>query len=635
MKIISIFLCLFCLISNGQNKLPSHIELTKSQKSRFDKAKTYFEAKEYSKSNTLLRSLISTLSPSVNIEAYSLYLRNLIRMGEESKVLEECKSREFILLNYSSSYFKVFYENGNCLLSLKEFQNAKDFFDEIATLEEGKNKLNQLYAVNGHGRALIGLKKHDEALKSFNFVSKNIKFLISKLSSEEISPELKYLKDLNSKYLNYLKKYFKKQREEEFKKLVGEAFILYRDAETLRRKGNFDKSKSLFDQLISKYPKTVYAKAGKLYSIKCVLSSNDSQRKTKDIILSLESLLKTSKPHDLYTGEARLTLIKLYLDELLSFKDAEYHLSQLSKWLSTVRTNDPLNLDLKSLDGLTDKAAELVQVETPEYAKLDFWGNKDRIIPPPEQLINRITCNWYLNDLEESCAKYYGLIYLYKQEPKEALKQFKKIIKLDGNSFDGTIVQTQNDYTRLKFGAEKGYLYAYPEELKLYKGKFRLAVLLADFYYITQNFETSEKISKRLYDNYYGRLDPKQKLYPLFLLGSSAFKTKGVDEAVKVYSQIVRKRETTFTKTRALFALGNISIFSSDEKRKMLGYKCLNTLIGERKVGEYYAKAHITLALHFIDQNETEKSLRILNNYPQNDEKWGPVVSRYIKLFSK
>ena len=99
-----------------------------------------------------------------------------------------------------------------------------------------------------------------------------------------------------------------------------------------------------------------------------------------------------------------------------------------------------------------------------------------------------------------------GFLYFAAGEKEKALAQVEKIAKLDTA---GQKLESDGDWSdssRLKWGIDHGFLYAFPNELKAYDPRQRLAVLLADFYYVNQKFDEAAEMSQRLSQNEFGHL---------------------------------------------------------------------------------------------------------------------------------
>ena len=111
-----------------------------------------------------------------------------------------------------------------------------------------------------------------------------------------------------------------------------------------------------------------------------------------------------------------------------------------------------------------------------------------------------------------------GFICLVEGKSEEAVDQFRKAIRLDELVKEQNKEAVSNSFTRLMWGANHGYLFAYPQELKLYNKKQKLAAMLGDYYYVSSQFEKSQKIYQRLLDGKYGRLSRIQTDLPNYVI---------------------------------------------------------------------------------------------------------------------
>jgi len=89
---------------------------------------------------------------------------------------------------------------------------------------------------------------------------------------------------------------------------------------------------------------------------------------------------------------------------------------------------------------------------------------------------------------------YLGFLCFVEGDKEGALASYKRILECDPETRRLDTSGEWNDYSRLKWGAEHGYLYAFPQELKALPGeRQRLATLLVDFHYITQHWDEARE----------------------------------------------------------------------------------------------------------------------------------------------
>jgi tetratricopeptide (TPR) repeat protein len=193
----------------------------------------------------------------------------------------------------------------------------------------------------------------------------------------------------------------------------------------------------------------------------------------------------------LYRGEALLELGRLALELELDLNRAETYFRGLDAWIAAVRKKEQGWDFANLLPGIREAAKK--RTDGPKDEKFtDFWGNVKKTEIQPGQLVNRKTTPWYLDDIEEECAKFRGFIFMVRGDKDAALAQVRRLLRLDSEAIDGDLQFFPNDFTRLKFGAQHGYLIAYPDDLALYNECQRTAILYADFLFVTQHFAEAQ-----------------------------------------------------------------------------------------------------------------------------------------------
>jgi len=116
----------------------------------------------------------------------------------------------------------------------------------------------------------------------------------------------------------------------------GEDFVLYREAETLRRdKKNYASALELYRQVIKRFPDTIYAEASRLYEALCAIKMG----KVDEAERSLEAFYRQSK-YGLYRGEALLELGRIALERKVDPVLARATFDEMDKWLATIEDHD-------------------------------------------------------------------------------------------------------------------------------------------------------------------------------------------------------------------------------------------------------------------------------------------------------
>jgi len=406
----------------------------------------------------------------------------------------------------------------------------------------------------------------------------------------------------------------------------GEDFVLYREAEVQRRqKKNYAVALEIYGQIIKRFPDTIYAEASHLYELLCMVKTGKVEHAER----GLETFCAKNK-YGLYRGEAMLELGRIALERKVDPALARTRFDELEKWLAAVEEHD------KELPAFSIKDAAKDVTKPPAVEKgMDNWGNvkKQKIVPG--QLVNRRTCAWYLDEIREQCCTFRGFLFLVEGKQKEALACFDKIREFDAEPGQTDGPGSFNNRDRLTWGAEHGYLCAYPPELALYQGKQRLAVLLGDLYYCTENFEQGEEVFKRLLNGEFGALRGAVADYPRLALAHCIYWIRGREASIPEYEKVLEKREGTFTEDQAAYCIGNISRECTDKKIQARGQELLRELIACGRANEYTWKARIEYAKDLFAQKKDKECLSLLAAMPESAGDYYHVAKFYIEDFQK
>jgi len=340
---------------------------------------------------------------------------------------------------------------------------------------------------------------------------------------------------------------------------------------------------------------------------------------------------RASDPYGLYRGEAVLEMGRIALEHHLKPEAAKGCFLLLDTWLKEARNNEPLNIEKLAVRS----AARKVTAPPRKEKRVDSWGNVKKNEIKPGQLVNRTTCPWYLDDLAEQCAMYVGLLYFVEGDKENALTWYKKILECDPATRRLDTSGVWNDYSRLKWGAEHGYLYAYPRELAAFKtSRQRLAVLLVDFYYVTQRWEEAGRMARRLLKGDAGMLTPAAREYPQYAYAAAVFWTEGRDKAVPEYLKVVKAaggRLNTFTQQRAAYAAANIARDSSKKETRDLARELLVRLVRSPQQSNQTYKARIVLAQDLVRADQRAEGLALLRSMPETAGDYKVLADYYVK----
>ncbi|MDI6775468.1 MAG: hypothetical protein QME60_08815 [Verrucomicrobiota bacterium] len=528
--------------------------------------------------------------------------------------------------------------------------------------------------------AMMGMSRFKQAVDLYRFALGALSALASRAS--DLPPEYQPIKRRIEASLALA------LRQQEIE-AYGLGYVLYRDA---RRKHHADKARlealPMYEDLARQFDKTVYAEAGRAYACQCLLAlaepdsiekAQESIRQQEEIVKAHESklaLMKQAKvpkaaigevesamarekrrlarlravpggkqaatlanvkgmsfvkenEFGLYRGETLVELAGYAFDRELDSSAAERLYRRAWNWLEQVEKVDA-RLDAYEAP---DKA-RAVSVPPQTEEKVDYFGNVDRVTPPPEAIVNRRTCPWYLNDLRERCALALGFLEFVKGNREEALDWFAKVVALDSATRYLASKGEANNFRRMKWAVEHGYLVAYPDELKLYKGRQRFAVLLGDFYYCTERFKKAGEIARRLLDGDFGKMEGELREYPQLLLGLALSWTEGRKPAFvvleKALKEASKRRHRTFTQDRIQFVLGNIPPMDLDVDMMDRGYQYTKTLAYSQRTNEYVYRARLLYGWRLLETPDEAEGIKVLQSIPESATPWKAVANYYL-----
>jgi hypothetical protein len=153
----------------------------------------------------------------------------------------------------------------------------------------------------------------------------------------------------------------------------------------------------------------------------------------------------------------------------------------------------------------------------------DRWTNVKLSQPKPGQFFNRRSCSWYWNSKRKDTTLLQGLVTFAKEDYETAEKHWNLLAELDKEFYAQQKVSGWENATTLarltwNLHNTKGSLYATPEEMASFKKpKRRLAILVADLYYESEQHQKTLLIYQRLEENReFGTLSKNELAYMMF-----------------------------------------------------------------------------------------------------------------------
>jgi tetratricopeptide (TPR) repeat protein len=544
----------------------------------------------------------------------ALLARVALAVNQPDKALEFVEPYAQDRSAYNDKWSDAYLATGDAYLAKGDSYAALVLLDWMAGNAQGEPLAR---AAEACGRALLARKEYSKALDAFQFALR-----CAQEFCYEDADLLKRIRDLIAKA--------KRLADID---LYGEDFVRYRDAERLRREQNKPAAaRPIYLEIIQKWPEGPYAEASRLYAAKCLIEMGKVAEAAGEL-----NAFRKADPYGLYRGEAALELGRIALEHYVEPKAAKGCFLLLDTWLETVtkERKEPLNIEKLAV---REAAGKVTTPPQAEWGKADFWGNVKKNRIQPGQLVNRKTCPWYLDDLKEQCAMYLGFLCFVEGDKEGALASYKRILECDPETRRLDTSGEWNDYSRLKWGAEHGYLYAYPQELKALPGeRQRLATLLVDFHYITQHWDEARAMARRLVDGEFGMLKGPAREYPQYVYAATVFRTQGRDKAVPEYLKVLGNPDEafkTFTQCRAAYAAANLGRESADEKMRAQSRALLVRLVQTRPANSETYKARIVLAKDLVQEGRRDEGLALLRTFPKDAGDYKALADYYVDKYT-
>ncbi len=357
-------------------------------------------------------------------------------------------------------------------------------------------------------------------------------------------------------------------------------------------------------------------------------------------LVSLDRFVETY-PSSACTGEALLILGQYSLECRVDLEKSQDYFHRLDSWITQARKKGfdrsvpPLFFNTTP-PRPTQKKADSNEVQTVSLSGR-IVASRPRY--SAEKLVECYSSKSYLDSTELDCAKLRGFLFFATGQKDEALAQYTRIMKLDAEARKVEAEGDWSDYTRLKWGLDHGYLFAYPEELARYDEQQRLAVLLADFYYVNRRFDDAAALAQRLSKAEFGLLRGEAAGYPQYLYATCIYWTRGRSEAYREYMKVLGSgtsfnvKKLSITKERAAYAAGHISLDMPDGPMRKQGKEMLRRLAFSGNTTHYAYQARIAYAGALINEGKRKEGMRLLETFPESSGKWRAIALSYIEAY--
>ncbi len=296
----------------------------------------------------------------------------------------------------------------------------------------------------------------------------------------------------------------------------GLDYVLYREAQTLRRANHpsaldftdiatafrmrnerlspsipgadFQAARKQYLEITELFPEGVYTEASYLYSAVCLAHLGDIRGAMRE----LTDFYKRD-PNGLFRGESLYLLGDLYLVGKWDRVNAKEAYTRAATWAASVGDRQRI-LDTYAVP---EKSAK-VSKPPKQPRTLNQYGQIEKKQLEPGTLVNRMTADWYLPQLQAMSEWRLGFLAAVANEREQALGHFNRALEQDHLLQRAVGMRAFNAYDRLQMGLQFGVIIGREEDMARLSDKVRLAMSWADFQFMAENFDLAKGLYQRI-----------------------------------------------------------------------------------------------------------------------------------------
>lgn len=336
----------------------------------------------------------------------------------------------------------------------------------------------------------------------------------------------------------------------------------------------------------------------------------------------------------LYRGESMMDVAVYVLEEKLDLDDAVTRLRAATKWFQDVKEFDATIATFVLNEHVRKASAPPMALK-----KKDMWGNISWVGGNPSQIENRRTSTRYLPYQHMMAQTRLAFCLFVDGKKEEAIPLLDIILESDPTEREFQKTGWPNSYARFKAEFEADCLFATKEDLKHFKGKAKLAIMIADYYYELEQWGEAAKRYRRFAKEFGEKLDTTAEAYITLMLGFSESTMRSRDKALSYFQKFEGEEGKKYRKTpswsRAMFVL--FTFYQNKPETRPKAIKCLDDVRKYSNSDKDKQEAHLfqgIMCYSFGDFKEARKIFQdCIKKYKGTHA--GRAASNFMKSIEK
>lgn len=393
--------------------------------------------------------------------------------------------------------------------------------------------------------------------------------------------------------------------------VLGPEYLAFRAADRARKQGESGEVyATLFKKVIDQYPTSLYVEPSLVGLAMGSLTARRNNNKWPAIstVASTTGRLGPS----LYYGEYLFALGNYQFEYLLDLPAAEKSFAEVSKWVAVSRDRD--------VQEMTQRFAELPErvrsAATPAPAKQsqNALGQMVAARLEPGQLINQVTCPWYLDDLDQNAMEHRAILLFCLGRSEEGKAIIARLIEAMATTNVPGIAENIQHLMAIQWGLDHGYFYAFPEELANFPARVRPLVILADYYLVCERYGKARTLYQRILAGDFGPVVASAGEACRLSLATCDFWLNGEKSGYKHYAQVFEEAKGDRVRLSAAIAMGNLCGHLSDPDAIKTSQRNLEKIVKTVPESELAMQARIILARLYLDTKQLAQAKAVLRS---------------------